>query len=362
MKKVVYLGLDVHSKCSVLGRMDGEGKYEGDVRFPTSESELIRHVVAIEADEKHLILEECSLARWTAQTLAPYVTKVVICDPKENRRIGWARNKNDRQDAYQLCKVLRLGDYKEVYQAATDHRAEFKEAVQFYMSRVQAATRVKNQIRAVYLRSGVTNVEEVRAFDPEDKEYPARLSGELLRGMVEDLLELLALMEKQAKRAFRRMVQAGRRYPEIARFQKIPGVGPVTAHVFSAWIQAPERFASERRLWSYCGLGISERSSDNKPLGYRRLNRDGNPILKHVSYMAFMAARRSGSEFGRFFEAVLERTGNRTHARLTVQRRILQTMWLMWRRGTDYNPARIEAGAGSASSPPAAAKDGQRRA
>ena len=55
---------------------------------------------------------------------------------------------------------------------------------------------------------------------------------------------------------------------------------PVAAHVFSAIIEEPSRFTSKFKLWKYSQLGITDRTSDNKPLGYQRLDRRGNHELK----------------------------------------------------------------------------------
>jgi len=52
------------------------------------------------------------------------------------------------------------------------------------------------------------------------------------------------------------------------------------AHVFSAIIEQPGRFANKHKLWKYSQLSITDRSSDNKPLGYQRLDRRGNQELK----------------------------------------------------------------------------------
>ena len=73
-----YLAIDAHARHCVLGYMDGRGRYIQDWRFSTSESELIRHVVNIEAGKKYLTLEEGPMAFWIAQTLRGYVQAVTI--------------------------------------------------------------------------------------------------------------------------------------------------------------------------------------------------------------------------------------------------------------------------------------------
>jgi transposase len=79
----------------------------------------------------------------------------------------------------------------------------------------------------------------------------------------------------------------------VKQFQSVPGVGPIAAHVFSAIIEEPSRFASKFKLWKYSQLGITDRSSDNKPLGYQRLDRRGNAELKNLSYHAWRTACKS---------------------------------------------------------------------
>ena len=123
-----YLGLDLHATTCTLGTMASDGTYLGHQQFPTSESELIPRVVGIDARHKHLAVEVSSLSRWAARTLDPYVDKVLVCDPRENRLVSQNARKSDAADAYALCQLLRLGELHEVYQSDDDHRAVFKAA------------------------------------------------------------------------------------------------------------------------------------------------------------------------------------------------------------------------------------------
>jgi transposase len=89
--------------------MASDGTYRGHQQFPTAESERIPRVDAIDARVKRLALEECTLARWAARRLDPYVDEVFVCDPRENPLISRRARKSDRADAYALCRLLRLG-------------------------------------------------------------------------------------------------------------------------------------------------------------------------------------------------------------------------------------------------------------
>jgi len=62
MKKIAYLGMDVHQNHCVLGEMDSTGEFRGTSTFPTSETRIIHALESVKAKEKMLTLEEGNLA------------------------------------------------------------------------------------------------------------------------------------------------------------------------------------------------------------------------------------------------------------------------------------------------------------
>jgi hypothetical protein len=106
--------------------MTEDGTYQGHQQFPTAESELIPRVSSVEASEKTLAVEASTLSRWAARTIDPYVDRVLVCDPRENYLVSRNARKSDVSDAYNLCRLLRLGELQEAYRAEEDHRAAFK--------------------------------------------------------------------------------------------------------------------------------------------------------------------------------------------------------------------------------------------
>ena len=184
----------------------------------------------------------------------------------------------------------------------------------------------------------------VKVYHPKRRAaYLAQVALAPIRAQLQRLYDVLEVTRQAKRDALREVTQLGQCYPEIAEFQKIPGIGVVGAHVFDAWVQTPERFAAKRPLWRYSQLGLCERSSDGKPLGRKRLDRAGNSVLKAVSYHAWLGAMRgkNDNEVKQFFAASLERTHDKTHARLNVQRKILAVMLALWKRKEAYSPERF---------------------
>jgi hypothetical protein len=153
------------------------------------------------------------------------------------------------------------------------------------------------------------------------------------------MLDTALFVERQARRL---MVQLGRKFPEIARLRTLPGVGTIGAHLFVAYIQEPGRFETPQRLFRYCRLGIRDRTSDNKPLGYQQLDRCGHGVLKAISYRAWLTAQKQkcGAIY-QFYVASLERTGDETHARLNTQRKVLHALLVLWDSGQLFDAKRF---------------------
>ena len=135
------------------------------------------------------------------------------------------------------------------------------------------------------------------------------------------------------------MLRAAQALPEISIIRTAPGIGPISACRFSAYVHSPQRFSSTRKLWKYCRLSVSHRSSNGKPLRRPRIDRSGCGRLKDVSRKAFEAAlrRKDNNGFQRAYYRALEQTHDATHARLTVQRKIVSTLRAMWINQTPYS-------------------------
>jgi transposase len=337
MKKIAYLAIDVHARRCVLGHMDFNGTFIGNKTFPTSEENIIQALNAIKAKEKYLALEESNLAYWAAQVARAHVTEVICSDPKENALIFRSANKSDKVDTQKLCRLLRLGELKRVYHPENDDRAIFKAAVQHYIDLRDQQVVLKNKIKAMYRHWGVIDVAGEAVYGNKKRDdYLKRVKHLHIRNQLHRLYFLMDETESMQKKALKAMRQLGRKYSEIKEFKRIPGIGEILAHIFDAFIQTPERFANKRQLWRYCRLGITDRSSDGKPLGFKRLDRSGVSELKSLAYQAWLSAMKSDNEVRRFYSNSFGRTLSRVHARLNTQRKIIAVMYGMWKRGKAY--------------------------
>lgn len=339
MRTIAYLGMDLHARNFTLGEMDGKGQFRGDLQFATNEKNIINAVKSVKAKQKYLTIEEGPLTYWAAQIAHPFVTKVIACDPRGNALIYKSPIKNDKIDTRKLCRLLRLGELNHVYHPENDDRAVFKAAVQHYIDLRNQKTRLKQKLKAMYRYWGVINIFTDAVYSHKHRnKYIERIKHLPVRNQLLRLYFLIDQTEAMRKSALKSMKHLGQKYSEICEFMKIPGIAEINAHIFDAFIQTPHRFAKKSRLWKYCRLSITDRSSDGKPLGYKRIDRSGIGELKALSYRAFIASMKGNNEVKKFYLQSLNRTHDRKHARLNRQRKILSVMYTIWKKGVAYRP------------------------
>ena len=340
----VYLALDVHARHCVLGAMRADGAWLGEQRCATSAEALREALARIQAAERWLTFEEGAMALWLCDVLRPLVERLIVCDPRENALIARNVRKRDEWDVRALCRLMRLGELKEVWHSQDAGRREFLLGAEQYLELRGEVVRRKSVLKAWYRRGGVMVSDTATVFSPKGRQrWLAQLPPGSWRSGALGQHSVLDAVEAAWENAWQRLKELGRNFAEVARFTAMPGVGEVSAHLFSALISDPHRFATRQKLWRYCKLGVTDRSSDGKPLGYERLERHGNGPLKGLSYHIWKGAivARDDNEVKRFYAQSLDRTGDKRHARLNTQRKILDTLWTLWLRGTPYDPERF---------------------
>jgi transposase len=339
---IAWLGLDAHSKNCVLGHLDDHGTEINWWRLPTQPQKLIAQVQAIPAADKRLMLEESNLARWLGQLLKPHVQQLVVCDARRNRLISHDHHKHDRRDAFALARLLRLNEFKPVWQPVEEQRVLFKRVAQSYENAVQRQTRLKLQLKSLFQHWGLFPTGSTVFSQPGRAAWLKQLPHDTLRAQALIHFELLDQALASQRQCRRLLCQGGRPFPEVKRLRTVPGIGLVGAHLFVAYVQDPTRFRKFSRLSRYCRLGIRDRSSDDKPLGYEQLDRQGIGTLKAITYRAYLQAakRRSGPVWD-FYQFSLRHTGSTTHARLNTQRKLLLTLWSLWLTGTEFDPLKF---------------------
>ena len=333
-----YIAMDTHISTLEFAVVNELGKITKEKRVPTSVKGFMEFVRSVSKPRK-IIMEEGTLAAWALEVCTGFGEELVITDPKRNRWIGSSGQKNDTFDARKLGQLARGGYIKEIHHPVGDRR-RFRELVLSYHDTIKSETRIKNKLKAKFRQNGIkcegNTVYSPAYRDEWEKKLPKDKIVHLIIGGLWSQLDHIQKIENEILRSIRKQA---RQYPEIKRFQEVPGIGPIHAVTISAILETPTRFANKRKIWMYAGLGIVEKSSGNK-LYSKKLTNDYNRLLKRSFKMAVESAI-SGADnpFRRQYLYLTLEKGILPHrAKLTVARSMSAALYGMWKNGEKYDP------------------------
>lgn len=303
----------------------------------------LRKAVSVFPQPLTIVIEESAIAQRLFEILSPLASRVIVVDPRINRLISEAKAKSDPIDAYKLAELFRIGAVSHVFHSLDPDRVAFRRAVQQYLSLTREMVKFKNRIRKSYNQF---------TLDPPaaDIYHPKRRESLLAPLPVFDQTRLRAwysvldeLIDAR-NQTYRLVLRLGRPLEEVRLFRGVPGIGFQTACELSAYIQNPFRFQHKSQICSYARLAVVDRSSAGKLLGRRHLSRQGIGVLKAATRRAFIGAFRRNcgdNAVVHFYQNLRKHCLNPVHARLTTQRKILITVWAMWKRKEVFNPNRF---------------------
>ena len=147
MDSTKYVGMDVHNDTIVIAVMNSTGKLVMESILETKAMTILQFVQGLRGDVR-VTFEEGTWAAWLYDLLQPYVTQVVVCNPRRNALLKTG-NKSDRIDARKLAELLRAGLLSAVYHGETGLRT-LKELSRSYLTISKDLTRVMNRLKALY--------------------------------------------------------------------------------------------------------------------------------------------------------------------------------------------------------------------
>lgn len=338
--KTYYIGADVHCNNTELAIEQGRRIVER-YSVATDVCSIVEVLDRIDG-RKHLVFEEGPLAGWLYRNLKNKVDSLIVCEPRRNRLIAADGDKDDPIDAGKLA-ALRRGQYlKAVYHTEDEQRLELKRWVGLYEDRVRAVTASINRLRAQSRLYGKRIPSAAFSDRQSRQDWLDSLNNESLARRLSLLWIGWETAKSQVIQSQREMRRRSRSYPIIGYWGDLPGIGPIRAVTLFAYLDTPFRFRNKSSLWKYCGVGLVRQTSGQDVRGQNKASRlrleyRCNRLLKKVIVGAARSAIRHGdNEFRRYYEALILAGQRPSNARHSVARRMLTTMWGMWKSESRY--------------------------
>ena len=351
MNEAKYIGLDVHQATISVAILDSAGNLVMEAIVETKTETILQFLCGLRGS-LHVTFEEGTWAAWLHDLLKPHVTRVVVCDTRKTG-LGKHRNRNDRDDARGLARLLYRNELEPVYHGERGLRT-LRELARTYLAITRDLTRVMTRVKAIYRSWGIPCAGQQVYALRHRVEWLSKLSEAGVRRRAEFYYQQFDALAASRQQARHELLVESRKHSAVKLLQQIPAIGPIRAALLVALIQTPHRFRTKRQLWAYIGLALRTYTSGEyrfeggqlkrtrKALAIRGLNRNYNHDLKNIFKGAATWAASNDGPFRSFYEARLSR-GMKPHmARLTLARKIAAITLLVWKKGVCFDAEHLK--------------------
>jgi len=329
---MLYVGLDVHSKFTMVCVLNSDGK--------VIERQCLRRIEQLLDFLQRLpafaVCYEASCGYgWLYEALSKVAARVVVAHPGRLALIYRSKRKHDRIDAERLAKLLYLGEVPTVHVPSAEVRS-WRELINFRRRLIQTRTRAKNGVRALLRSVGVTPPSRPGLWTKRGLDWLKGLDfSQPLSALKRDLLvDEIQNLSAQVLRVERELARFSQTHPVVEQLQSIPGVGLRTAEAMVAFLDDPHRFPHAKAVGAYFGLvPCQDQSGSHNRLGH--ITREGAPVVRQLLVEAVWQAVRHSATVQAYFERLQRNDPDRKKiAVVGTAHYLARVMWAMLRDGT----------------------------
>ena len=354
MQTPYYVGLDVHKKTVACCVKTAEGRIVQEETVKSTRKDLVAWAQSL--DRPWVGAMEATLfTGWIYDTLAPHARSLRVGHPAMMRAIAASKKKSDRLDAGKIADLVRCDLLPECYMAPRELR-DLRRELRWRNFLVSVATRLKNKSAGLLMECGV----EYNKKRLHGKKYFESLVGNLtdvppsLERMLRFDRATQELFTRTQKRLLGRLESDARLRERVGLLQTIRGVGQALALTWVLEVGDPQRFRSNRRAVSYCGLCSALSQSGGKTFR-GPISKQRNKNLQVMLIEAAKIAPRWNPQL-KAVHALEAARSNRNRATLAVARKLVAYLLFVDKNGKPFEPRGAEATEeGAASESPGAA-------
>lgn len=118
----------------------------------------------------------------------------------------------------------------------------------------------------------------------------------------------------------------------------IKGVGLMTAVTVIAETNGFNLIRNKKQLVSYAGLDVQEKTSGTSVSHKPKISRKGNKYLRKAMYFPALSAKRTDERMKGIFDGLVLKHGIKMKAATAIQRRLLELIYILWKKNEPYNP------------------------
>ena len=311
--------IDLHKRTLEVATMHGDGENVPQVvRMPACERALGSYLRQWPLSRHRVVVETTGSWYWIADLLRAHRAELKLAHAAKVQAITAAKVKTDSIDALTLLTMLRLNLVPEAHVISPELR-ELRDLLRLRLRLIEKRTSSVNSIARLLEKYNRASVEAL----PELAQVQA--------GFHQGQISLLAAQIKALEKRIHRELRPNR---TVRRLRRIPGIGRLTAWTLYLEIDGIERFASERKFFSYSRLVPGADNSGGRTRNRR--SRAGNRYLKLAFSHAAVRAVQRYAEVGAAYRKKL-RKKNKPLAHAWVRKELARIVYHVLKDDVDYD-------------------------
>ncbi len=323
----VVFGLDVHKKSWKVTIRLGDIE-QRTFNAPPDPEKLFEHLSQNYPGASYEGVYEAGFTGfWVSRKFQKLGVPIQVVHPADVPTTDKERDKkSDTSDSRKLARGLFNKELNAIHVPTVEEEGN-RELVRSRDSLVQQQTRIKNQIKSMLFRYGISSDIEAKSWtlgykrwlESLDMGTPGSNSAYklLLRRLAEAHKEILGINKE-----IRLMSKTEFFREKMALIQTVPGIGLLTGMIMLTELGDVLRFKTDDHLCSYVGLVPSTHSSGENERA-SRMSRRGNRWVRHVIIESAWVAIRIDPALGLAYKEYLKRM-EAPHAIIRIAKKLLR--------------------------------------
>lgn len=339
-----FVGIDLGKRTYEMCIVDQKGKITrtgGKTDFAGIE----RLCEKLNGDDA-VAIEACNLAFRMERAIRKSVgCKVCIMNAGKLAVIYMSTRKTDKEDSLKLAKLLKNHDEDElpIVTPPSDEEWEKRKLLSEYRSLKCQRTKEINKLHAIFEHNGYTQFARKDMSSENNRANILPLLKDYEKGEAERLVERLNLLERQIEQLLQKINAEVENDEKIQKAMTVPGIGPITALAYVAYVGDVKRFDNAHQVSNFIGF-VPKVDNSCTICRSGHTTKKGNPLLRSLLVQAAWSSVKSkngGALRDKYKYMAETRCIGKGKSIVTIARKLGELLYLLLKTDQEYKPQKF---------------------
>lgn len=339
-----FVGIDLGKRTYEMCIIDQKGKITrtgGKTDFAGIE----RLCEKLNGDDA-VAIEACNLAFRMERAIRKSVgCKVCIMNAGKLAVIYMSTRKTDKEDSLKLAKLLKNHDEDElpIVTPPSDEEWERRKLLSEYRSLKCQRTKEINKLHAIFEHNGYTQFARKDMSSENSRTNILPLLKDYEKGEAERLVERLNLLERQIEQLLQKINAEVENDEKIQKAMTVPGIGPITALAYVAYVGDVKRFDNAHQVSNFIGF-VPKVDNSCTICRSGHTTKKGNPLLRSLLVQAAWSSVKSkngGALRDKYKYMAETRCIGKGKSIVTIARKLGELLYLLLKTDQEYKPQKF---------------------